>query len=68
MDMLTVDLTDIPASIGDECLLWGAAHGASLSANRIADLCQTIPYELFCQITGRVQFNYQLPEQISSSS
>tara|TARA_R110002072_G_scaffold301164_3_gene480317 strand:+ start:102807 stop:104012 length:1206 start_codon:yes stop_codon:yes gene_type:complete len=59
MDMLTVDLTGIPAQAGDEVLLWGQAWGASLPADRIARQCQTIAYELFCQITSRVEFIYR---------
>jgi len=59
MDMLTVDLTDVPAQAGDEVLLWGQAWNASLPADRIAALCQTIAYELFCQVTGRVEFIYR---------
>lgn len=59
MDMLTVDLTGIPAQAGDEVLLWGQAWGASLPADRIARLCHTIAYELFCQITARVEYRYR---------
>jgi len=59
MDMLTVDLTGIPAVPGDEVLLWGQGWGSQLPAERIADLCQTIAYELFCQITSRVKFVYR---------
>lgn len=59
MDMLTVDLTGVPAVPGDEVLLWGQGWGSQLPAERIADLCQTIAYELFCQITSRVKFVYK---------
>ena len=52
MDMITVDLTDHPnAAIGSPVELWGE----QLSADRIASLCGTISYELFCQITPRVK-------------
>ena len=51
MDLLTVDLSDVPhAQVGDPVLLWGAA----LPAEEIARYAGTIPYELFCQITPRV--------------
>lgn len=59
MDMLTVDLGGVPAEVGDEVLLWGQSWGQVLAAERIADLCNTIAYELFCQITSRVQFIYR---------
>ena len=59
MDMLAVDLTDVDAQVGDEVLLWGQAWGMQLPAERIAELCHTIAYELFCQITARVHFHYE---------
>lgn len=59
MDMLAVDLTEVDAQVGDDVLLWGRAWGAQLPAERIAELCHTIAYELFCQITARVQFHYE---------
>lgn len=51
MDMVTVDLTDIDANLGDEVILWGEG----LSADIIATQAQTISYELFCQVTERVE-------------
>jgi len=52
MDMITVDLTDHPAAqIGSHAELWGE----NLSVDRIAALCGTISYELFCQLTPRVK-------------
>ena len=52
MDMITVDITDHPsAKVGSPVELWGE----HLSADRIASLCGTISYELFCQITPRVK-------------
>lgn len=52
MDMITVDLTDhANAGIGSHVELWGE----NLSADRIAALCGTISYELFCQLTPRVK-------------
>ncbi len=54
MDMVTIDVTDIPVDIGTEVILWGEG----LPADEIARLCGTISYELFCQITGRVHYEY----------
>lgn len=52
MDMITVDLTDHPAArIGSPVELWGE----HLSVDRVAALCGTISYELFCQLTPRVK-------------
>lgn len=55
MDMTIVDLTDCPdARVGDEVILWGEG----LPADEIARRCDTIAYELFCQVTQRVQYIY----------
>lgn len=51
MDMLMVDLTDVPAhlDIGTDVILWGN----SPSADEIAMCANTISYELFCRTTNR---------------
>lgn len=55
MDMITVDLSDcLEAQVGDEVILWGEG----LPADEIARHCNTIAYELFCQVTPRVHFVY----------
>lgn len=47
MDMLTVDLTDLPqAGLGSDVELWGK----NILASDIALFAQTIPYQLFCNI------------------
>ncbi|MCL4756742.1 MAG: alanine racemase [Rhodocyclaceae bacterium] len=54
MDMLTVDLTDLPASgPGSRVELWGN----EIPVNRIAQAAGTIAYELLCNVK-RVQFEY----------
>lgn len=52
MDMITLDLTDCPeARIGDLVTLWGEG----LPVELIAEYANTIPYNLVCGITRRVQ-------------
>ena len=54
MDMLFVDLTDIPnATIGSQVELWGN----QVAANAVATSANTIAYELFCNIK-RAHFQY----------
>lgn len=51
MDMITVDVSDLlNVAVGDTVELWGP----QLPADEIAKACQTIAYELFCQVTSRV--------------
>lgn len=50
MDMITLDLTDIPsARVGDEVELWGD----HVAVDDVAKQCDTISYELFCRLTSR---------------
>lgn len=51
MDMITVDLGEVPAQIGHTVVLWGEG----LSADTVARCSGTISYELFCKITNRVK-------------
>ena len=56
MDMITVDLgpfTEI--KIGDEAILWGP----ELPVEVVAQHAGTIPYELLCNITPRVDYLYR---------
>lgn len=55
MDMLCIDLNDNDdIDVGDDVELWGE----HINANEIASLCNTISYELFCQLTQRVKRIY----------
>jgi alanine racemase len=47
MDMLTVDLTDLPrAGLGSRVELWGK----QVLASEVAQQAQSIPYQLFCNL------------------
>jgi alanine racemase len=51
MDMLTVDLTQIPdAQVGSPVVLWGTG----LSADEVAHAAGTVSYELLCALAPRV--------------
>ncbi|HBX57169.1 alanine racemase [Pseudomonas sp. UBA2684] len=55
MDMLAVDLTDLPAAqLGDEVQLWGA----QLPVDEVAHAAGTIGYELLSKVTRRVPRRY----------
>jgi alanine racemase len=52
MDMLTVDLTDVPdARVGSPVVLWGEG----LPVDDVAAASSTVGYELLCGITPRVR-------------
>lgn len=56
MDMLAVDLSDLPASgQGAEVTLWGyASSGALMPIDAVAQAGGTIAYELMCALAARV--------------
>lgn len=56
MDMLVVDLTDLPqAGMGSGVTLWGlSAQGAVLSIDEVAQAAGTVGYELMCALAHRV--------------
>lgn len=55
MDMIMVDLGQAPTeTIGAEAVLWGP----ELAIERVAQCADTIPYELLCNITPRVDYQY----------
>jgi alanine racemase len=56
MDMLCIDISeDANIDVGSEVELWGE----HINANEVAKLCNTISYELFCQLTPRVKRVYK---------
>ena len=61
MDMITVDLTDIPtAGFGSEVTMWGrAANGTVLSIDEVAQAAGTVGYELMCALAPRVPVQVQ---------
>ena len=51
MDMLTVDLTDVPeATVGSPVVLWGEG----LPVDDVASAASTVGYELLCAVAPRV--------------
>ncbi len=55
MDLSLLDVTDIPGvNVGDEVMLLGRSQQASITALDIAQLLDTVPYEVLCLIGKRV--------------
>ncbi len=56
MDLLMIDVTDIPeVSVGDKVVLWGV----EMHVDELARKAETISYELFCRVSGRVPRVYK---------
>jgi alanine racemase len=61
MDVTTIDVTNVPGTqIGDEVVLIGEQGQRRLTARDIANVAETIPYEVLCNIGKRVPRHYSL--------
>jgi len=59
MDLISVDLTDIPGvAHGDEATLLAADPESPISATALAKRIGTIPYEILTSIGARVERVY----------
>ncbi len=54
MDMMMVDVTDLEVKTNDEVQLIGKSKEKEISANELAELTNTINYEILCSIGKRV--------------
>ena len=54
MDLVTVDVTDVNAAVGDEVVLLGRQGDEFVSADELARRTNTISYEVFCRVSARV--------------
>ena len=51
MDQCMIDITDIPAAVGDKITLFGQDK---TDLSRLSEMAKTIEYEALCLISGRV--------------
>jgi len=59
MDLTLVDVTGIPGiAVGDEVILLGGSDGLSVDALEHAELANSTPYEILCNISKRVPRRY----------
>jgi alanine racemase len=59
MDLTLVDVTGIPGiAVGDEVTLLGSQEGLSVDALEHAELANSTPYEILCNISKRVPRRY----------
>lgn len=60
MDLTLVDVTGIPGiAVGDEVILLGSCDGMSVDALEHAELANSTPYEILCNISKRVPRRYK---------
>jgi alanine racemase len=54
MDQIMVDVGRLPVKTGDEAVLIGRQGKEQITAEEIAGLCGTIPYEIVCGLGSRI--------------
>lgn len=54
MDQVMVDVGDLPVKIGDEAVLIGSQTKHRITAEELADISDTIPYEIVCNLGNRI--------------
>jgi alanine racemase len=58
MDYVMVDVGSEPVSPGDEVIIWGESPQGNIQVLEVAEKIGTIPYELTCGVSKRVQRVY----------
>ena len=58
MDSITIDVTGLDVSPGDEVVLVGAQSGARIDAGEIAAALGTVPHEVLCRTGSRIVRSY----------
>jgi alanine racemase len=58
MDMMSVDVTGLDVSPGDEVVIIGEQQGASIGVREMAATIGTIPYEILARVGTRIERTY----------
>lgn len=67
MDQLMIDVTGIDVKAGDVAVVMGKSGDEQITADDIAKICNTIGYEIVCDITKRVPRLYYDNENLAFS-
>ncbi|MBA4603342.1 alanine racemase [Thermoactinomyces sp. AMNI-1] len=60
MDQLMVNVTEImPVEVGQEVVVYGKQQGAEITVDEVADLLDTINYEVTCMLSSRIPRVYK---------
>ena len=58
MDMMTIDVTGLDVSPGDEVVIIGRQGSAEITAREVAAEIGTIPWEVVCRLGARIERRY----------
>ena len=58
MDSITIDVTGLDVTPGDEVVLLGTQAGASIDVAEVAAAVGTVPHEILCRTGSRIVRTY----------
>lgn len=58
MDMITIDVTEVPVEPGDEAVIIGSQGEERIDVREMAAVIGTSPYEILCRIGARIERIY----------
>jgi alanine racemase len=62
MDMITIDVTDVPCATGDEVVILGRQGAEIIDVREMAAAIGTIPWEILCRVGTRIERIYNPAE------
>ena len=62
MDMITIDVSEVPCVPGDEVVLLGRQGGEVIDVREMAATIGTIPWEVLCRVGTRIERIYNPAE------
>jgi alanine racemase len=64
MDQFMVDVSDHEVFVGDEVVLIGKQGNEEITLKEVAQLCDTIPYEILCMLNERIPRVYMQEKKV----
>ena len=61
MDSMTIDVTGVDVSPGDEVVLIGSQNGTRIGVDEVAEVLGTVPQEILCRTGSRISRSYDRP-------
>jgi alanine racemase len=59
MDMLTLDVTGLDVTPGDDVVFIGKQGTQEITAREVAAMIGTIPWEIVCRLGSRIERRYE---------
>ena len=64
MDMITIDVTDVPCAPGEEVVILGRQGDETIDVREMAAAIGTIPWEVLCRVGSRIERIYNPAEAL----